>query len=99
MECSQTIDTDLSALNFLFVCIPPLLYGNYTNEVYPQNPADPGLSPNYAGTQSAADRANVKTQFSYAKMNYKEFEAINKALTEAFLELVLAEYTKEFHEQ
>ena len=99
MECSQTISTDLSALNFLFVCIPPLLYGNYTNELYPLNPADPGLQPDYTGANSSAERANRKTQFSYAKCNRKEWENINKALNDTFLELCPAEYTKEFREQ
>ena len=77
MECSQTHDTDLSALNFLFVCLPPLLYGNYTTTAYPLNPSDPGLTPDYTGLNDAADRANAKTPFSCQKMNHIECKKID----------------------
>lgn len=96
MECSQTHESDISDVNLLFVCLTPLIYANYTSTAYPTEPVDPGQVANYAGTTTEAERAQVKAQFEYNKKLFLEVKNMNKALTETFLALIPAEFTKQY---
>ena len=46
IQCSQTHVSVLSKLSLLFVCIPYILWGNYSGDAYPPYPTDPGIMPN-----------------------------------------------------
>ena len=45
IQCSQTHASVLSNLGLLFVCIPDILWGNYSGDTYPPNPIDPVIIP------------------------------------------------------
>ena len=72
IDCSQTHETDLSPVNMLFVALPARLYSQYTASAYPTALAyaDPGITPNYMGTNSNAEGATIKAQFEHTKKNH-----------------------------
>jgi len=78
MERAQMHDTDLSVLNFLFVCVPPVVYGYYTKEPYPLSPIEPSACPDCDG----------RSEFLYVKKNHTEWANMNTALTRAFLRIL-----------
>ena len=45
IQCSQTHASVLSNLGLLFVCIPDILWLNYSGDEYPPDTIDPGIIP------------------------------------------------------
>ena len=89
MACAQGIKTDISPLNYLFLVLSLELYANQTQEQYPQTPLSPGVTPNYAGANDAATRAQIKASFDYDTMRHENCAHMNAVLVDRFLSLIL----------
>ena len=95
-QCSQTHASVLSNLGLLFVCIPDILWGNYSGDAYPPNPIDPGIILLCQPGQDNVTRENYRIQWHCMKMLCQYFKTMNAALVDRFLLMMEETYTKDF---
>ena len=88
IDCSQSVDYEMSPLNFLFICIPEWLYRYYTNEPYIARPGSPGIIPIYNPADSAAQHANTKAQWEINKKMHCDPITMDSALIARFVSLI-----------
>ena len=88
IACAQSLFTDISPLNYLFLVITEQQYARITQEPYPQIPDDPGIIPPYTNAMDANERAHAKANFEYQKARYNNCLEMSKALIERFLSLL-----------
>ena len=66
IACAQSLYTDISPLNYLFLVVTPQQYARITQEPYPPFPQDPGsVAPYTEGDVN--QRAQIKDNFNYEK--------------------------------
>ena len=87
IACTQSVFTDISLLNYLFLVITQQQYARITQELYPQMPIDPGIIPPYTNQMDKNQRAHVKANFEYEKARYTNCLEMSKALIKHFLSL------------
>ena len=88
IACAQSLFTDISPLNYLFLVVTQQQYARITQEQYPQLPTDPGIIPPYTNQMDANQRAHAKANFEYEKARYTNCLEMSKALIERFLSLL-----------
>ena len=98
MKCAESHEYDLSACNLLFVCVPPEIFANYTNEQYPQEPPNPGITPTYVAGEDIAVAANRKAVWETADMRFRDVKTMKSCLVDRFLSLIDRDHKTEFEE-
>ena len=88
IACAQSLFTDISPLNYLFLVVTQEQCARITQEQYPQLPVDPGIIPPYTNQMDANQRAHAKANFEYEKARYTNCLEMSKALIERFLSLL-----------
>ena len=96
IQCSQIHASVLSNLGLLFVCIPDILWGNYSGDAYPPDPIDPDIIPLREPGQDDVTWENYRIQWHYMKMLFQDFKTMNAALVYHVLALMGETYTKDF---
>ena len=96
IQCSQTHASVLLNLDLLFVCIPDILWGNYSGDAYPPDPIDISIIPLRQPGQDNVTWENYRIQWHYIKMLCQDFKRMNAALVDRFLALMEETYTKYF---
>ena len=96
IQCSQTHASVLSNLGLIFVCIPNILWGNYSSNAYPPDPIDPGIIPLRQPGQDNVTWENYHIQWHYMNMLCQYFKRMNAALVDISLSLMEETYTKDF---
>ena len=96
IDCSQSVDYEMSPLNFLFICIPEWLYRYYTDEPYIARPGSPGIIPIYNPADSAAQHANTKAQWEINEKMYRDPITMDSALIARFASLIEPAWQTEF---
>ena len=88
--CAQSLFTDISPLNYLFLALNEPQYARVTQELYPEVPADPGEILRYQEDHDANERSHVRDTFNRDKTWYTNCLEMDKALTERFMSLLEA---------
>ena len=92
IACAQSTVTSHDALNFLYLVVPATLWGLYSAAAYPQAPRNPGNIPLYHLQNTPLQNKVIKQAWLVAKKYWKEYQNMNKALTERFMSLLPTEY-------
>merc|ERR1712194_773406 len=83
MYCAQSQFTAYHALNWLFLVVPPNMWGIHSLDAYPTAPANPGLAPRYGNVDSPLAIINAKDTYNIGNKNFQEDANMNRALLHA----------------
>ena len=96
MECSQSHESAASPLGLLFACLPQAIWGAYSQDPYPADPADPGLVANVPQNATPVEASNFKGQWDFVKKVHTDFNTMNSALIDRFLTFMDLAYKQDF---
>ena len=89
MACAQTQKwAPDPTLNFLYLACPETLWGNYSNDAYPQTPPHPGQVLHYPAGSSTAECANLKAIYEWHMKNHMDPQEMDTSLVTHFLTLI-----------
>ena len=93
--CSQQTVFPGNDLNFLHLATTPLIYGQYTNVVYPLRLQNPGDVPQLNPQGTPAENEIIRTQWAHTRRLFDMENNMDSALKRRFLEMVPREYKED----
>ena len=94
--CAQRTQTDYDQQNYLYLVLPPELWGYFSSRAYPQLPGDPGANPLYDTSAGTAENATIRDTWQLNQKYYTEDKNMNAALVDRFLSLIPMSYNNSY---
>jgi uncharacterized membrane protein YgcG len=95
IKCAQAVVFPGHQQNFLHLVVTPLIWGQFTNAMYPAIPQDPGVVPPLDPNGTTAQNDIIRSNWAHTRRQRDLYVNMNTALNRRFLELIPQEYRAE----